>query len=209
MASVQVQAKVQLSDKERLVIGEAVKEAQDFVAKNKDANSMQLATVAGAMKNYEGRPVMLNKSQEWFGHFVVKPPETMGGHGSGSFVHTATSVPGGLGTPGPVVLGSKAAVVYCTYDKALPQLGYLLAWYKSENSNEYKVYVEAGELSKLMKQDWNEIEQKLDASHSTSRCVDKETGATAVAEITIQGGNMAWLGACFNQLFFDGNSSQA
>uniref|UniRef100_A0A803MZ27 Uncharacterized protein n=1 Tax=Chenopodium quinoa TaxID=63459 RepID=A0A803MZ27_CHEQI len=100
--------------------------------------------------------------------------------------------------PGPAIAGCKAAVIYGYYDKDVPQLGWLLAWYKSQNSAEHKVYVEAGLLEVLQKREWGEIEEKLDASSSACRYYDSVTGAAAAAEIKDHGDKLAYLGACFN-----------
>lgn len=141
MASAQqVQGATQLTDKEKAIISEVVKEAQTLLANNNDAKVRQLATVAVAVKNSQGQPIMLDKTHQWFGHFVAKPPVSIGGHGSGAFVHRAPSFPNipGYG-PGPAIVGCKASVIYGHYDKGVPQLGWLLAWYKSQSSAEHKV----------------------------------------------------------------------
>lgn len=217
MTSVQQvdQGVTQLTAEEKATISEAMKEAQTLLENNNnnDADEIQLATVVGIMKNSQNRPIMLNKTLNGFGVFVVAPPTNVGGsNGSGGFVHRAPTfphIPGGGGGHGPVIIGCKAALIYGTFDKALPQLGYLLAWFKAQSSDEHKVYVEAGDLSKLMKMEWSDVEQKLDASSNESRYVDSETGAIAAAEIHLLGDNLALLGASFDRVFFDENTSQS
>ncbi|XP_021734283.1 uncharacterized protein LOC110701014 [Chenopodium quinoa] len=211
MTSVQQvdQGLTQLTVKEKATISEAIKEAQTLLENNNnDADEIQLATVAGVIKNSQNRPLVLNKTLNGFGVFVVAPPTNVG---SGGFIHRAPTlphIPGG-GGPGPVIIGCKAALIYGTFDRALPQLGYLLAWFKAQSSDEHKVYVESGNLSKLMEMEWSDIEQKLDASSNESRFVDSETGAIAAAEINLLGDNLALLGASFDQVFFDENTSQS
>ncbi|XP_021772231.1 uncharacterized protein LOC110736340 [Chenopodium quinoa] len=202
-----------LTAEERATISEAMKEAQTLLENNNnDANEIQLATVAGVMKNSQNRPLMLNKTLDGFGVFVVAPPTNVGGNnGSGEFIHRAPTfphIPGG-GGHGPVIIGCKAALIYGTFDKALPQLGYLLAWFKAQSSDEHKVYVETGDLSKLMEMEWSDVEQKLDASSNQSRYVDSETGAMAAAQINLLGDNLALLGASFDRVLFDENTSQS
>ncbi|XP_021742161.1 uncharacterized protein LOC110708354 [Chenopodium quinoa] len=195
----QMHGATRFTDKEMTAINEVVKEAQTLLENKNNGKVRQLATVAGTVMNFKGQQIMLNTTQEWFGHFIEKPPITIGGHGSGTFVHRAPSFPKipGYG-PGPAIAGCKAAVIYGYYDKDVPQLGWLLAWYKSQNSAEHKVYVEAGLLEVLQKREWSEIEEKLDASGSACRYYDSVTGAAAAAEIKDHGYKLAYLGACFD-----------
>ncbi|XP_021772230.1 jasmonate-induced protein homolog [Chenopodium quinoa] len=198
MASSQVH---QFSDKEKAAIEEAMKEAQSFQAnniKNAKASQDKLVLVSGAMKNLQSRALRLHKSHSWKGVFVAGPSETMA-TGVGAFVHEGTPWQGQL----PMVVGSKGVVIYGHYDKALPQLGWLLAWDKPTHVDNgiSKVYVEAGHLTKLMEMELAEIEKKLDESRSISRYWDSETGAAASAKIENAADNMALVGATFDQFF--------
>ncbi|CAO2837427.1 unnamed protein product [Amaranthus hypochondriacus] len=193
----------QLTDEEKSTINEMMKVAQTLLNNsNIDNTERQLATLSGGIKNCQDRPILLSKTLDGFGSFVSDPSESIGGFDNGGFVHRAPSfniphLPGGGGGPGPVIIGCKAAVIYGTMDKALPQLGWLLAWFKPQNSNQNKVYVEAGLLEELMKKEWSEIDAKLNASGSVSRYVDSSTGAVAAAQIEDQPHNLALLGATF------------
>lgn len=143
MASLQQEAQssaTQINEKEKEVINELVKEAQVLLEKNRDAAELvQLATVASGLRNSQGRLLKLEKIHDGVGQFLVKPSEYIGKNG-GSFVHRAVSFPIIVrGAPDPVITDSKAAVIYGTFDYALPHLGYLLAWYKAQNSSEHKV----------------------------------------------------------------------
>nr|AJK93578.1 jasmonate-induced protein [Suaeda glauca] len=200
MASVQqAQGVAQFNDKEKAAIQKAINEARNFVANNDNAKPTQeqLVKVTGVMTNAQSRTIMHDKTHEWKGHFIVKPPNTIGGKTTGDhFVHMGANWQGQL----PVVVGSKAAVVYITMDKMHPGLGYLLAWDKPENSSNgtSKIYVEAGNSAKFVKMDWNEIEKKLDASCNTSFHFDPETGAMAGGEIKDSDKN-ATIGAIFDR----------
>ncbi|KMT14655.1 hypothetical protein BVRB_4g074230 [Beta vulgaris subsp. vulgaris] len=150
----------------------------------------ELVLVTGVMKNLQRRGIMLQKSYDWKGQFISKPPDkTIGEHADGAFVHQGA----------PSIVGSKGAMIYGHFDHASPKLGWLLAWYRPDSSNELnKVYVEAGNLVKLMGMEWSDIAQKLDASRSSSRYQDRETGATADADIKNYGDKLALLRASFD-----------
>ncbi|XP_021734282.1 jasmonate-induced protein homolog [Chenopodium quinoa] len=157
----------------------------------------ELVLVTGVIKNLQPCGIMLNKSHDWKGQFIAKPHDkTIGEHASGGFVHQGVPWQGTL----PVVVGSKGSMIYGHIDNhAPPKLGWLLAWDKPDNPNELKrVYVEAGHLGRLMKMEWNEIEQKLDASRSTSHSWDSETGAVAAADIKDYGEKLTLLRASFD-----------
>ena len=190
----------QFSEKEKVAIDEAVKEAQSMLANNiknaKASQDQQVALVTGVMKNLQGRGLLLNKSHVWKGNFLTGPPEKIGE--SGAFVHEGAAPQVGI----PMAEGSKAVVIYAHYDKALPQLGWLLAWDKSVLlTNKFdKVYVEAGDLSRLSNMEMDEIEKKLDASHSVSRYWDSDTGAAAAAQMSSYANNMVLVGATFDRI---------
>ncbi|KMT14650.1 hypothetical protein BVRB_4g074180 [Beta vulgaris subsp. vulgaris] len=193
MASIQqVEGAKQFSnDKEKAVINEML-EAAKLMEKNDDQISAQQQEVKGYMKNKQARPVNLRKTYELeAGKFIKKPTQIISGDESqGSFWH--------VGVTGPAAVGSKGAVIYGHYDNNLPQLGWLLAWYKAENPDERKVYVETGYLSRLINLEDNEVEQKLDASTNSSRYVDNDTGASAAGEmIPWDKTNQALVGAAF------------
>ncbi|KMS97965.1 hypothetical protein BVRB_4g096840 [Beta vulgaris subsp. vulgaris] len=208
-AAQQSQGVVEFNDKEKVAIAEAINEAQNQLASNNaKASQEQLVLVAGTMKNVQVRPLMLSKTHDWEGHFVASPPERLPGAGStsagstiGAFIHEGATSLGSGPIVLPMVVGSKAAIVYDTFDKMYPGLGYLLAWYKPENhaNGISKVYVEAGNSSRLRKMDWKEIEEKLDASGSRSRYWDSDTGAAAAAEIKNHGEKAALIGAMFDR----------
>lgn len=61
-----------------------------------------------------------------------------------------------------------------------------------------QVYVDAGELSRLMRVDWSEIEKNLDASESYSRYFDSATNAIVAAEIKDTGDKLASLASSFH-----------
>ncbi|KMT14651.1 hypothetical protein BVRB_4g074190 [Beta vulgaris subsp. vulgaris] len=204
MASVQhVRASKQLSDKEKAAIEEAVKGVQASIEKKKENNAKanqerQLVLVQGYVQNLQPRVVKLEKTHEWNGKFLVNPPERLGGLGpndSGTFEHEGATSQGNL----PVLVGSKGAFIYGHFDFALPNLGWLVAWDKPDNSNgPNKVYVDAGELSRLMRVDWSEIEKNLDASESYSRYFDSATNAIVAAEIKDTGDKLASLASSFH-----------
>ncbi|XP_021741219.1 uncharacterized protein LOC110707514 [Chenopodium quinoa] len=182
MASIQVDS--QFNDKQKAAIEKATQEAQNILANNdsaKDAQPHLLVKVAGAMKNSQHRPIRLMKTHDAKGKFVTNPPGTIGGEASGAFVHEGATSQGQL----PVVVGSKCALIYGTFDKSFPALGYLLAWDMPEISlgSELKVFVLAGDPYKLEKMEWSEIERRLNASGNKSTSIDHEIGAIATAEI--------------------------
>uniref|UniRef100_A0A803L3Z1 Uncharacterized protein n=1 Tax=Chenopodium quinoa TaxID=63459 RepID=A0A803L3Z1_CHEQI len=115
----------ELSNKERAIIEEAMKEAQSVLENNMTSQD-QLVLVTGVMKNSQSRALRLNKTYSWTGNFIAKPSETMS-EGKAAFVHEGAAWQGNL----PVVVGSKGVVIYGHYDRALPQLGWLLAWDKT------------------------------------------------------------------------------
>ncbi|KNA06088.1 hypothetical protein SOVF_184320 [Spinacia oleracea] len=183
---------------------ESKKEAQQahdlLLANSKEKAKVsqdELVLVTGVMKNLQPCGIMLNKSHDWKGQFIAKPPDkTIGEHASGAFVHQGAPWQGNL----PVVVGSKGSMIYGHFDNHVPpKLGWLLAWDKPDNPNELnKVYVEAGHLTKLMKMEWSEIERKLEASRSESHCWDGETGALAAADIKNYGDKLTLLRATFD-----------
>ncbi|XP_048498722.1 uncharacterized protein LOC104907727 [Beta vulgaris subsp. vulgaris] len=202
-AAQQSQGVVEFNEKEKVAIAEAINEAQNHLASNNvKASQEQLVLVAGTMKNVQVRPLVLSKTHNREGHFVANPPERLHGQSAiGVFIHEGATSQGSGPIVLPVIVGSKAAIVYSTFDKMYPGLGYLLAWYKPENhaNGISKVYVEAGDPSKLRNMDWKEIEEKLDASGSKSRYWDSNTGAAAAAEIKDHGEKAALIGAMFDR----------
>ncbi|KMT14649.1 hypothetical protein BVRB_4g074170 [Beta vulgaris subsp. vulgaris] len=186
----QAQGVNQLSNKEKAAIDEAVKEAAIDI-KNAKASQNHLVMVAGVIKNLQSRRLFLNKQYIMKGKYVIPPPETLTSDIPGKFVQEGAPSQGQL----PVVVGAKAAVIYSPLDKALPSLGWLLAWYKPAEGSEEKnkVYVEVGDLSKLLNMKESEIEQKLDASHDESHC----PGAAARIEDSKDDSRVAMLGASF------------
>ena len=145
MAAQQAHGAHQLSNKEKSAIDAAVKEAANNI-KNAKASQEQLVVVTGVMKNLQPRALSLAKSHEWTGHYLAEPPKSM--EESGAFVHEGAASQGNL----PVVVGSKAFVIYSPLDKSLPALGWLLAWNKPTQNSEgiNQVYVEAGDLGRLL-----------------------------------------------------------
>ncbi|KMT14654.1 hypothetical protein BVRB_4g074220 [Beta vulgaris subsp. vulgaris] len=197
MAAQQAHGAHQLSNKEKAAIDAAVKEAANNI-KNAKASQEQLVVVTGVMKNLQPRGLSLTKSHQWRGNYLVEPPKGMGE--SGAFVHEGAPSQGNLPV---VIVGSKAFVIYSPLDDALPALGWLLAWNKPAQNSEgiNQVYVEAGDLGRLLNMKDSEIEEKLDASHDVSRHWDSETGAAAAARIEgVNGGRMALVGSTFNYL---------
>lgn len=87
----------------------------------------ELVLVTGVMKNLQRRGIMLQKSYDWKGQFISKPPDkTIGEHADGAFVHQGA----------PSIVGSKGAMIYGHFDHASPKLGWLLAWCRPDSSNE-------------------------------------------------------------------------
>ncbi|KMS97964.1 hypothetical protein BVRB_4g096830 [Beta vulgaris subsp. vulgaris] len=203
-AAQQSQGVVEFNDKEKVAIAEAINEAQNHLASNNvKASQEQLVLVAGTMKNVQARTLKLSKTHNREGHFVANPPERLPGRSAiGVFIHEGATSQGSGPIVLPVIVGSKAAIVYNTIDRMYPDLGYLLAWYKPENhaNGISKVYVEAGHSSRLRNMDWKEIEEKLDASGSKSRYWDSDTGAAAAAEIKDHGEKAALVGAMFDRI---------
>ncbi|KNA21725.1 hypothetical protein SOVF_040700 [Spinacia oleracea] len=198
MASVQ-QPQV-FNDKQKAAIEKAMQDAQNVLSNNDNAKAdgqYQLVAVGGVMENDLHRPIRLMKTHSAKGQFVTNPSGTIGGEALGVFVHQGATSHGHL----PLVVGSKCAIIYATFDKMAPALGYLLAWDKPDDSNQVnKVYVEAGDPYKLEKMEWSEIEKKLDASTDKSRYYDNNaTFAAAVAEIKDNGNKRALVAATFYQ----------
>ncbi|CAO2837431.1 unnamed protein product [Amaranthus hypochondriacus] len=200
MASAQeVRVTTQVTE-EKSKVDQAVKKTQASISNdiNNGKGNRELVLVTGVIKNQQKRGIMLMKSHDWKGQFIAKLTDnnkTIFGHASGGFVHQGAPTHGNI----PIVVGSKGAMIYGHYDGTNLKLGWLLAWYKPDNSNEpNKVYAEAGNLVKLMKMEWAEIEQKLDASRSVSRYSDGETGASAAAEIKDYGDKLALIRASFD-----------
>ncbi|KMS97966.1 hypothetical protein BVRB_4g096850 [Beta vulgaris subsp. vulgaris] len=197
-AAQQSQGVVEFNDKEKVAIAEAINEAKNQLASNNAKVSQeQLVLVAGTMKNVQVRPLMLSKTHNREGHFVASPPKRL----PGGFIHEGATSQGSGPIVLPVIVGSKAAIVYSTFDRMYPGLSYLLAWYKPENhaNGISKVYVEAGDPGRLINMDWKEIEEKLDASGSKSCSRDIVTGAAAAAEIKDHGEKTALVGAMFDR----------
>ncbi|CAO2837429.1 unnamed protein product [Amaranthus hypochondriacus] len=207
MASAQ---QVQINENQKAELSKALKAAKALSESNKNSIKINnsdgnvrrhLDIVAGDMRNtLQARPISLQKTINESGAFVINPPARIDGDGAdGQFMHMFEldwPVAAGIG---PVIEGSKAALIYGTFDNGIPTLGYLLAWHKQADIN--KVYVKAGDLGVLMKMEWNEINEKLEASGETSQDWDfGNTGANAVAEIKKDGQHLSLLGAAFGRL---------
>lgn len=143
MASAQ---QVQINENQKAELSKALKAAKALSESNKnsikinnsDGNVQRhLDIVAGDMRNtLQARPISLQKTFNESGSFVIKPPARIDGDGAdGKFMHMFEldwPVAGGIG---PIIQGSKAALIYGTFDNGIPSLGYLLAWHKQADVN--------------------------------------------------------------------------
>ncbi|XP_021857622.2 uncharacterized protein [Spinacia oleracea] len=202
MASLQ-QALVngKFNEKQKAAIEKAMQKAQNVVNNNKSAKDEEhdLAVVICCMENIQVRPIMHMKTHDIQGKFMANatPTKMIGGEAGGSFVHKGAYSEGPL----QVVVGSKGAVIYGTIDKMVPGLGYLLAWDRPDDSHATnKVYVEAGDPSKLMKMEWSDIQTKMNKSDTYSEFLDKDTSASASAELRYIGNNAALVDANFDRV---------
>ncbi|XP_021843385.2 uncharacterized protein [Spinacia oleracea] len=186
----------QLSDKEKTAIGEAMKEAESLIlAKNKNAKATsnqdeQVVFVTGFMKNICSKDMYITKTSIFDGEreFMDPPAKRILGYRAGMFVHM--SLP---------LSHSKGAIIYDHAPNGSdPDLGWLLAWDKSNDFN--KVYVEAGTLDRINKIPDSVITQKLAVSGNISRFWDSETGASVAAEIKKWDSSMSLLVVTFDQV---------
>lgn len=136
---------------------------------NDAATKLQIVVVEGNLKNETKEPLSIMDSKIYAGHSLKKFPDTVSKSDDFSM---AALYPKGV----------KAAVVYSGTNRIGVECGWLLAFTDTEATGR-RIYAECGRKGKFDNINWEQIEQKLDASGETAKPHDLVTATAVYASI--------------------------